>query len=165
MYSPYRTVNSLLLSYTNQSGKDIQWNNRSLFWDQHKTHKYSPYRAVNTLRLSYTNQSVNAVQWNNRWLFSLQLWPNLPAPQPPCTYDPTSLHLWPNLPAVMTQPPCCYDRTSLQLWPNLPALMTKPPCSPDIVPSDFHLFRPLMEHLAGKRFVTDADVKHLCDKW
>jgi hypothetical protein len=67
--SPYRAVNKLRLCYTNQSVNDIQWNNRCLFWDPHKTNKYSPYRAENKLRLSYTNQSVNAVQWNNRCLF------------------------------------------------------------------------------------------------
>jgi hypothetical protein len=60
-FSPYRAVNTLRLSYTNHSVNAVQWNNRCLFWDSHKTHKYSPYRAVNTLRLSYTNQSVNAV--------------------------------------------------------------------------------------------------------
>jgi uncharacterized protein YktA (UPF0223 family) len=68
-YSTYRAVNTLRLSYTNQSVNAVQWNNSCLFWDLHKTHKYSPYRAVNTHRLSYTNQSVNAVQWNNRCLF------------------------------------------------------------------------------------------------
>jgi hypothetical protein len=57
-FSPYRAVNTLHLSYTNQAVNVVQWNNRCLFWESHKTHKYSPYRAVNTLRLSYKNQSV-----------------------------------------------------------------------------------------------------------
>jgi hypothetical protein len=47
-FSPNRAVNTLRLSYTNQSVNVVQWNNRCLFWDPHKTHKYSPYRTVNT---------------------------------------------------------------------------------------------------------------------
>jgi hypothetical protein len=77
-YSSYRAVDTLRRSYTNQSVTVVQWNNRCLFWDPHKTHKHSPYRAVNTLRRSYTNQSVNAVQWNNRCLF----------------WDPHKTHKW-----------------------------------------------------------------------
>jgi hypothetical protein len=49
-----------------QTVNAVQWNNRCLFWDQHKTHKYSPKRAVNTHRLSYTNQSVNDVELEPR---------------------------------------------------------------------------------------------------
>jgi hypothetical protein len=37
----YRTVNTLRLSYKNQPVNAVQWNNRSLFSDPHKTHKYS----------------------------------------------------------------------------------------------------------------------------
>jgi len=33
--SPYRAVNC----YTNQLFNAVQWNNRCLFWDPHKTHK------------------------------------------------------------------------------------------------------------------------------
>ena len=40
-FSPYRAVNTLRLSYTNQSVNVVQGNNRCLFWDPHKTHKYS----------------------------------------------------------------------------------------------------------------------------
>jgi hypothetical protein len=40
-YSPYRAVNTLRLSYTNQSVNAVQWNNRCLFWDPHKTHKHT----------------------------------------------------------------------------------------------------------------------------
>jgi hypothetical protein len=31
-YSPYRAVNTLRLSYTNQSVNVVQWNNGCLFW-------------------------------------------------------------------------------------------------------------------------------------
>ena len=37
----YRTVNTLRLSYKNQSVNAVQWNNRCLFSDPHKTHKYT----------------------------------------------------------------------------------------------------------------------------
>jgi hypothetical protein len=30
-------------------------------------------------------------------------------------------------------------------------------CSPDLVPSDFHLFVPVKKHLHSNRFATDAD--------
>ena len=37
----YRTVNTLRLSYKNQPVSAVQWNNRCLFSDPHKTHKYT----------------------------------------------------------------------------------------------------------------------------
>jgi len=39
----YRAVNTLRLSYKNQSQSlsTVQWNNRYLFSDTHKTHKYT----------------------------------------------------------------------------------------------------------------------------
>ena len=37
----YRAVNTLRLSYKNQPVNAVQWNNRCLFSDQHKTHKYT----------------------------------------------------------------------------------------------------------------------------
>jgi hypothetical protein len=40
-FSPYRAVNTLHLSYKNQSVNAVQWNNRCLFFDPHKTHKYT----------------------------------------------------------------------------------------------------------------------------
>jgi hypothetical protein len=36
----YRAVNILRLGYRNQSVNVVQWNNRRLFSDPHKTHKY-----------------------------------------------------------------------------------------------------------------------------
>jgi hypothetical protein len=37
----YRAVNTLRLSYKNQPINAVQWNNRCLFSDPHKTHKYT----------------------------------------------------------------------------------------------------------------------------
>jgi len=37
----YRAVNTLRLSYKNQPVNPVQWNNRCLFSDPHKTHKYT----------------------------------------------------------------------------------------------------------------------------
>lgn len=40
-----------------------------------------------------------------------------------------------------------------------------PPYSPDLAPSDFHLFRYLKEFLGGKRFDTDDEVKEAVKDW
>ena len=40
-----------------------------------------------------------------------------------------------------------------------------PPYSPDLAPSDFHLFRYLKEFLGGKRFATDDEVKEAVVNW
>ena len=37
--------------------------------------------------------------------------------------------------------------------------ITHPPYSPDVAPSEFHLFPKLKEHLSGMRFNNDGDVK------
>jgi hypothetical protein len=37
------------------------------------------------------------------------------------------------------------------------------PYSPDLVPSDFHLFRLLRNHLGGKRFAEEAEAE--VEKW
>jgi histone-lysine N-methyltransferase SETMAR len=37
-------------------------------------------------------------------------------------------------------------------------VLTHPPHSPDLAPSDYHLFMPLKRHLAGKRFDADEDL-------
>jgi histone-lysine N-methyltransferase SETMAR len=34
------------------------------------------------------------------------------------------------------------------------------PHSPDLAPSDFHLFGKLKEHLSGKRFASDQEVEN-----
>ncbi|PNF29706.1 hypothetical protein B7P43_G13075, partial [Cryptotermes secundus] len=38
-------------------------------------------------------------------------------------------------------------------------IITHPPYSPDLAPSDYHLFPKLKEHLSGKRFNNDDEVK------
>ena len=40
-----------------------------------------------------------------------------------------------------------------------------PPYSPDLVPSDFHLFSPLKKFLAGQRFTCDDEVKAAVRQW
>jgi transposase len=35
-----------------------------------------------------------------------------------------------------------------------------PPYSPDLAPSDFHLFLKMKEHLAGQRHADDEDLRH-----
>ncbi|GBM35067.1 hypothetical protein AVEN_203230-1 [Araneus ventricosus] len=37
--------------------------------------------------------------------------------------------------------------------------------SPDLAPSDFHLFEPLKKHLAGRHFRTDAEVQETVVEW
>ena len=44
----YRAVNTLRLSYKNQPVNAVQWNNRCLFWDPHKTHKYTVWVKMAT---------------------------------------------------------------------------------------------------------------------
>ena len=46
-------------------------------------------------------------------------------------------------------------------WETLP----HPPHSPDLAPSDFHLFGPLKRHLAGKRFDDDDDLIEEVRSW
>jgi histone-lysine N-methyltransferase SETMAR len=38
-------------------------------------------------------------------------------------------------------------------------VMEHPPCSPDLAPSDYHLFGPLKQVLRGRRFTTDQQLK------
>jgi len=38
-------------------------------------------------------------------------------------------------------------------------ILDHPPYSPDLTPSDFHLFPHLKEHLAGKKFDNDDEVQ------
>jgi hypothetical protein len=43
--------------------------------------------------------------------------------------------------------------------------MEHPTHSPDLAPSDFHLFRLLKEALGGRRFRGDEDVKNAMHQW
>ncbi|KAG8230543.1 hypothetical protein J437_LFUL008366 [Ladona fulva] len=40
-----------------------------------------------------------------------------------------------------------------------------PPYSPDLAPSDFHLFGPMKKFLAGQHFVRDGEVKSAVCRW
>ncbi|KAG5308158.1 SETMR methyltransferase, partial [Pseudoatta argentina] len=44
-------------------------------------------------------------------------------------------------------------------------LLTHPPYSPDLAPSDYHLFTKLKESLAGKRFQSDEKVQTAVTNW
>jgi histone-lysine N-methyltransferase SETMAR len=44
-------------------------------------------------------------------------------------------------------------------------LLEHPPYSPDLAPSDFHLFGPLNNHLGGKRFANGEEVETEMRKW
>ena len=43
--------------------------------------------------------------------------------------------------------------------------MDHPPCSPDLAPSEFHLFLHLQKFLGFKRFDDDDDLKDAVQKW
>jgi len=43
--------------------------------------------------------------------------------------------------------------------------MDNPPYSPDLAPSDFHLFLHLKKFLGGKRFDDDDDLTDVVQKW
>jgi len=40
-----------------------------------------------------------------------------------------------------------------------------PPYSPDLVPSDFHVFGPLKEAMGGKSFTSDEEVQQAVHEW
>jgi len=40
-----------------------------------------------------------------------------------------------------------------------------PPYSPDLAPSDFHMFGPLKEAMGGKKFHSDEEVRHAVHEW
>jgi hypothetical protein len=43
--------------------------------------------------------------------------------------------------------------------------MAHPPYSPDLAPSDYHLFGPLKGALRGRRFTSDQEVKEAVHAW
>jgi len=43
--------------------------------------------------------------------------------------------------------------------------MDHPPYSPDLVPSDYHLFLHMKCFLAGKQFHSDAEVETIVNNW
>jgi histone-lysine N-methyltransferase SETMAR len=43
--------------------------------------------------------------------------------------------------------------------------MEHPAYSPDLAPSDFHLYGPLKQALRGRRFSSDDDVKAAVHQW
>jgi len=40
-----------------------------------------------------------------------------------------------------------------------------PPCSPDLAPSDYHLFSGLKKQLKGRHFLSDAEVISAAETW
>jgi hypothetical protein len=40
-----------------------------------------------------------------------------------------------------------------------------PAYSPDLAPSDYHVFGPLKEALGGKKFSTDNEIKEVVHRW
>jgi hypothetical protein len=51
------------------------------------------------------------------------------------------------------------------LWCYNWEILDHPPYSPDLAPSDFHLFGPLKQHLGGRRFATDGEVQEAIMSW
>ena len=56
---------------------------------------------------------------------------------------------------------CTMDTIHKLKWNVLP----HPPYSPELVPSDYHLFGPLKEHLGGKRFHNNEEVIQDVQEW
>jgi hypothetical protein len=44
-------------------------------------------------------------------------------------------------------------------------VLNHPPYSPDLAPSDFHLFGPMKEHLRGQKFADDNEVIEAVQSW
>jgi hypothetical protein len=63
------------------------------------------------------------------------------------------------LPSIMA------NSTRELLWRYHWEVLDHPPYSPDLAPSDFHLFGPLKDHLGGRRFTTDGEVHQAIMSW
>jgi histone-lysine N-methyltransferase SETMAR len=57
------------------------------------------------------------------------------------------------------------NRTCELLWRYNWEVLDHPPYSPDLAPSDFHLFGPLKKHLGGRRLATDGEVQQDVMSW
>ena len=44
-------------------------------------------------------------------------------------------------------------------------VLPHPPYSPDLAPSDYHLFGPMKKMLGGQKFDSDAEVQSTVHKW
>ena len=44
-------------------------------------------------------------------------------------------------------------------------VLQHPPYSPELIPSDFHLFGPLKQHISGERFPDDEAVERAVRAW
>jgi hypothetical protein len=44
-------------------------------------------------------------------------------------------------------------------------VLKHPPYSPDLAPSDFHLFGPMKEHLQGQKYADDNEVMEAVQSW
>ena len=44
-------------------------------------------------------------------------------------------------------------------------IVTHPPYSPDLAPSDYHIFNKLKEFLGGQRFENEEQVQEAVEKW
>jgi hypothetical protein len=51
------------------------------------------------------------------------------------------------------------------LWHYNWEVLDHPPYSPDLAPSDFHLFGPLKKHLGERRFATSGEVQKAIMSW
>ena len=58
-------------------------------------------------------------------------------------------------------PACTIETIQKLKWNVLP----RPPYSPDLVPSDYHLFSPLKEHMGEKGFRNNEEVIQDVQKW
>jgi len=61
--------------------------------------------------------------------------------------------------------PYCAAQTQDLITSFLWEQMDQPPYSPDLAPSDYHLFLHLKKFLGGKRFGDDDDLKDAVQKW